>query len=257
MSKSFITNLRKLSRKKHRHEKKQFVAEGVRAVRQIMLNKQVIIDYLIFDEDGEAGKDPAILEFKDAVNINKVSRKEFLELSDTDNPQGVLAVCRMPEPVDLASLNHQQGCLVALNRIQDPGNAGTILRTAAWFGAKGLLCDEGTVDLFHPKVVRSTAGAMGSFGWWQGNLESALTELETSGWKTFLLDAGERSANLKEIDYGPKNILVIGNEAAGLDQALIKSHRTMIKIPGADGNGAVESLNASVALSVALYEINR
>ncbi|MEX0772863.1 MAG: RNA methyltransferase [Balneolales bacterium] len=257
MSKSLITNLRKLSKKKYRMEKRQFVAEGLRTVEQILSNKLIRIDYLVFDESGEAWKVPVFLRSGDSVQIIKVNHKQFLELSDTDNPQGVLAVCRIPEPAELLSFNLGKGCLVALNRIQDPGNAGTILRTAAWFGATGMLCDEGTVDLFHPKVVRSTAGATGSIDWWEGDLETALTELESKGWETYLLDAGEQSITLKDVKPDPKSILVIGNEAGGLDQALVKPHRTLIRIPGTNRNDAVESLNASVALSVALYEFVR
>lgn len=253
MSKSLITNLRKLSRKKYRHDKRQFIAEGLRSVEQILFNKLVVVDYLVFDEEREMWKNPEFSNLNSSDRIIQVKHREFEELSDTDSPQGVLAVCRLPQPAELSSFYRQQGCLIALNKIQDPGNAGTILRTAVWFGATGLLCDEGTVDMFNPKVVRSTAGATGAVPWWGGDLETALAQLELNGWKTYLLDAGEKSINLSYVQPGSQSIIVIGNEASGLDQALINSERSLIKIPGSGKNTAVESLNASVALSIALY----
>lgn len=257
MSKALITNLRKLGRKKYRMQQRQFVAEGLRTVGQIIANKTIVIEYLVFDESVGLWEDAAFSGLNKSVKDLRLPHRTFIELSDTSTPQGVLAVCRMPEPSNPATFRNMQGCLIALNRIQDPGNAGTILRTASWFGACGLLCDEGTVDLFHPKVVRSTAGATGSLAWWVGDLEEALAELESHHWKSYVLDAGEHSLPLKMTKRGLKSILVVGNEAAGLDKALIKDHRPQIKIPGGENHPAVESLNASVALSIALYEFMR
>ncbi|MEX0685851.1 MAG: RNA methyltransferase [Balneolales bacterium] len=257
MSKSLITNLRKLGRRKYRKQNRQFVAEGLRTVRQIIANSSIVIDYLVFDESTHLMDDITYSGLDSTVQRIGISHKEFMELSDTDTPQGIMAICRMPQSTELSAFHNKEGCIIALNRIQDPGNAGSILRSAAWFGASGILCDDGTVDIYHPKVVRSTAGAMGTIAQWEGDLETALSELESHQWNIYLLDAGEQSVSLKEVKPSPKSILVIGNEATGLDKALLKDHRSLIKIPGEGFSPDVESLNASIALSIALYEFVR
>ncbi|MEX0929449.1 MAG: RNA methyltransferase [Balneolales bacterium] len=254
MSRALITNLRKLSRKKYRSQNRQFIAEGLRTVDQIMANSMLRIDYLVFDESSGIGDHRIFRDLHPSVKQIKLNRKEFSDVSATDSPQGVLAVCTMPEPADLADFHSKKGCIVALNRIQDPGNTGTILRTSAWFGASGILCDTGTADLFHPKVVRSAAGATAALPWWEGSLEKGLDELESHGWKTYLLDAGDSPVLLRDVTPAEKTILTIGNEAGGIDKLLMKPHRTRVRIPAGGKAPAVESLNASVALSVALYE---
>jgi TrmH family RNA methyltransferase len=132
---------------------------------------------------------------------------------------------------------------------------GTILRTAAWFGAKALVAGKGSVDIYNPKVVRSTAGATGSIPVLTGDLEEIFNELESSGWQVMLLDGGNSAEPLRSIQPADKTILVVGNEGNGIHKNLLNSGRKKVKIESAPGQEKVESLNAAVAVSIALWTL--
>ncbi|MDZ7690542.1 MAG: RNA methyltransferase [Balneolaceae bacterium] len=185
-----------------------------------------------------------------------MGRQAYHEITDTENPQGVVALCEMPREVDLDGLAAAGGVIVATDYLQDPGNLGTIVRTATWFGVQGLLLGKGTVDLFNPKVVRSTAGTTGTLPFANVDLEVTLSSFEETGWQVLLLDASEGAKNLRDITPPSKTIVVIGNEANGVDPVLFGGGaRKKVEISSPTPVQQVESLNASVALSIALYAL--
>lgn len=250
------TLLRKLQKKKYRTKEQLFLVEGERAVEQLIENKIVTVQHLFFDESQQlwnrSGWDTIATEIPSAnVNAN-----DFLEVTDTENPQGVLALCEIPPAADLDALSANDGLVVATDRIQDPGNLGTIVRTAAWFGAKGLLLGKGTVDLFNPKVVRSTAGTTGTLPYANVDLDFTLAHFEDAGWQVLLLDASGEAESLRSVQPAARSIIVIGNEANGVDPSLYSGRaRTKVKIPSPAETPKVESLNASIALSISLYQL--
>jgi RNA methyltransferase, TrmH family len=185
--------------------------------------------------------------------VARLGKQEFEELSDTDNPQGIMAVCRMPDEIPTEKLAARSGVIVATDAIQDPGNLGTMIRTSVWFGAVGFICGTGTVDPWHPKVVRSTAGATGAIPWLSDDLEGLFTRLEAEGWEVLLLDGGKGSVPLPDVSKQQKTVLVVGNEANGINPELMTSNRQRVKIEGTPGT--VESLNAAIALGIAMYEL--
>lgn len=160
----------------------------------------------------------------------------------------------MPAETAIESMAKRNGVLLATDAIQDPGNMGTIIRTAAWFGVNGLLAGKGSVDIFHPKTVRSTAGATGSLPYQTGRLEAILSRFENSGWKVLLLDGSKEAANINELDAHNKVILVVGNEANGIRPGLFTPERTAAQIQTKGLHQNVESLNAAIAASIAIYE---
>lgn len=233
---------------KYRKKEQLFLAEGSRCVEQILENGAVeVIELLIEDGFDAANLNPA------GLPVYSLNSDDFSSLSDTETPQGVIAVCRIPPETDLRYLAEQGGLLVAFDEIQDPGNLGTMIRTASWFESAGLLIGEGTVDMFHPKVVRSTAGATGTIPYLKGDLIELLGNLEESGYRVFLLDASDASVELRSVnpEKDKKTVLVVGNEASGVQSKLFGNKRTAVKIEGKSNR--VESLNAAVALSIGLY----
>lgn len=234
---------------KYRKKSGLFMAEGERCVEQILGNGIIEVEELIVQEGSSVGE-----LIKSGKPVYQVSKNDFEAISDTDTPQGVIAVCRKPEEVSLSVLAGKTGVIAAFDAIQDPGNLGTMIRTASWFGVSGLIFGTGTVDPFHPKVVRSTAGATGVIPFLKGNLDEQLAALEKEGWKTCLLHGAKNSSDLRSHQPGPKTILVAGNEANGIDPGLVTSNRKLLKIPGESSR--VESLNAAVALSIALYSFS-
>ncbi|MEX1268910.1 MAG: RNA methyltransferase [Balneolaceae bacterium] len=241
-----IKNWKKLRMSKYRKKEKLFFAEGLRCVEQIIENGIVSVDELVIEE----GFRDDILK-RISVPVYSVPKNEFSELADTDSPQGILAVCREPEEADPNVMANKSGLIVAFDAIQDPGNLGTMIRTAAWFGAAGLIYGAGTVQPFHPKVVRSTAGATGAIPFMKGDHGPVLNRFEKQGWKVCLLDGSETSENIQSYRPGEKTVLVIGNEGSGISRELFTPERTALRIPG--NSRHVESLNAAVALSIGLY----
>lgn len=246
-----IKLLRKLNRKKYREKEQRFVVEGERAVEQVVENGLIEMEAIFIGERFEVQEG----KFK-GLEVCVLEDEVFTEVADTDNPQGILAVCKMPEEIQLEKLAVEIGIIVATDAIQDPGNMGTILRTAAWFGAKALVAGKGSVDVYHPKVVRSTAGATGSIPVLTGDLEDIVNELENSGWQVMLLDGGESAEPLRSVQPTKKTILVVGNEGNGINKNLLNSGRKKVKIESAPGQDKVESLNAAVALSISLFQLS-
>lgn len=245
-----IKLLRKLSRKKYRDQLGLFLLEGERAVRQALENEEPRIHSIYIEEEMLSSYD---FGFSDVFEMES---RVFREIAGTENPQGVIAVCEMPGEVtmeEIAAL--KSGIVVALDRIQDPGNLGTIIRTAGWFGVKALLAEKGTVDVFNPKVARSTVGSLGSFPILYTGLNAALALMEQKGWQVVLLDGNPGALPIRNIVKSPKMILVTGNEANGISPALITANRQRVMIPRSGLETPVESLNAAVAAGIALFYV--
>ena len=244
-----IKLLRKLGQKKYREKEGMFVVEGERAVEQVLENGILNVREIFVDKEANSYQ---LL----ANSCYQIDTKTFNELSDTENSQGILAVCEIPKEVSVEELLKKEELIVATDRIQDPGNLGTIVRTAAWFGASAILIGKGSVDLHHPKVVRSTAGATGVLPFRNSDLKQDLEVMEKEGWQILLLDGNEGALPISEISSTSKTILIVGNEANGVDANLVISSRKRVMIPPAKENRSVESLNAAIALSIALYQLN-
>ncbi len=249
------TLLRKLNRKKYRYNERLFFVEGDRAVRQIAGNQVISIKALFFDVSQHYWTQDEWQPWVKKFDARKLDTGIFHEVTDTENPQGVLALCEMPDEAPINELCDQEGVIIALDSIQDPGNVGTIIRTASWFGAAALLSGKGTADLFHPKVVRSTAGATGTVAHLNGILPDILPDFEENGWSVILLNKSSHSVPLSKVRTAGKTIVVVGNEAHGIDNKLIQKNRIQAEIPAFHEQPAVESLNAAVATSIALYSL--
>jgi TrmH family RNA methyltransferase len=250
------TLLRKLNRKKYRQEEQLFLLEGARAVEQLLDNGTIRVEALFFDESQQYWHQQRWRDRAEQVNAFSMAEDIFADVSDTDNPQGVLALCRIPDEATTNELVSREGLIIAFDGVQDPGNLGTIIRTASWFGVAGMISGKGTVDLFHPKVVRGTAGATGVIPYRNGDLAEELLIFESAGWPIYLLDAGEDSQPLTTISSLTKGVVVVGNEAHGIDKQLISGSRHRLKISSPHVQQGVESLNAAVAGSIALYDLS-
>ena len=244
-----IKLLRKLGQKKHREKEQLFLVEGERAVEQVLENKLIEV-HSVFIEETKADS------YQLATHNFLLEKEIFNEISDTENPQGMIAVCRMPEEVDPETLKTDTGLIIATDAIQDPGNLGTIIRTASWFGCKALLSGKGTVDIFNPKVVRSTAGATGSLPFYNGELNEIFSIMENAGWNILLLDGNPGAELIHEIEKKDRTILVVGNEANGISPELLTPERKRVMIPSYSDQRQVESLNAAIAAGIALWTVH-
>jgi RNA methyltransferase, TrmH family len=246
---SLLTIARDLQRRKARERSNKFVAEGVRTVEELLRSTIVIDGVLASESAGHTERGAALLDrARDAgLPVLVVTEREFASAAGTEAPQGVLAVAVIPE-FSLDSLPHTGVRLLLLDGVQDPGNVGTILRTAAAFGVSATVALPGTVDLWNAKVVR---GAMGShfvhptLSCSTDALASFLTERGISLWGAYA--AG---TPMPEVRVPSQWALAVGNEGAGLSPAVQALVADTVALPISP---AVESLNVAVATGILLF----
>ncbi|MFL5578216.1 MAG: TrmH family RNA methyltransferase [Gemmatimonadaceae bacterium] len=247
-----LTLARDLRRRKARERQGLFVAEGVRAVDELLRSRLVVRGVLASRAlPPEARRSVAEAAERRRVPVVEVDDRDFDSAAETDSPQGVLAVGETPErELDRLSLPPVARLLV-LDALQDPGNVGTILRTAAALGVSATLALPGTVDLWNAKVVRSAMGALfhhqvldctwDGLAAFLGRERVALWGADAAGVPPDL--AGERPDRLA---------LVVGNEGAGLSAEARARAGRLVGLPIAP---TVESLNVAVATGILLYEL--
>lgn len=180
-----------------------------------------------------------------------VNNSVFKYITDVLNPQGILAVVEKKSKTNM--IDYNQDIILVLDGIQDPGNIGTILRTVDSIGLKQIILSDKCADIYNPKVVRSTMGAIFRVNAIESNdLIETLNEIKKNNFEIVSTDL-KTEHNIYDIDY--KNIaIVIGNEANGVSEEILKISDKKIKIPML---GKTESLNASVATGIILYEYVR
>ncbi|WP_164682633.1 TrmH family RNA methyltransferase [Cyclonatronum proteinivorum] len=262
LSKALLKKFGSLLRKKYRSKHQLFIAEGARTVEQFLIRMKPAVEAVIVSTDFEGDDFYSAICAAHQIPVYSCTSESFRQLSDTANPQGILAVCKCMSPGLSGNTPLPNGSLyLALDDLQDPGNLGTIYRTAAWFGVSGLLLGTGCADFYNPKVIRSTAGATGTLPFSETDLLTALPRFEARGAEILLLDlnpgarplhevAGNR-AGLKKESRSPL-LLVTGNEARGISQAL-RERYPAVYIQGMPEQ--VESLNAAISTAIALYAL--
>ena len=229
--------------KKDRQEASAFVMEGVRALSALTdgtgLAAYRLKEVWVSSDAVELAKDFSVPVYVIAHDIME-------QLSDCRTSQGILGVVEYtPQPV---VIHPDKGRYLLLDGVMDPGNMGTLIRSAVAFGLDGVLLLGDCVEVFNPKTVRATMGALPFSKVWKIGDEIFQT-LEKSGYDLIatVLHGGE---NLHKVTFGPKNVLVIGNEARGVSEAVQQRATRRLSIPMV---GNVESLNAAVAGSVCMF----
>ena len=184
-------------------------------------------------------------------NCVYVTEKVFSGITDVTNPQGILAV--IGKNTDINEIDYNQNLFLVLDNIQDPGNMGTILRTADSVNLKQIIVAKGTADCYNPKVVRSTMGAIFRVKVIEcEDLKKVLKEMKKRKIKVYTTDL-QTDKSIYDVDY-QKSAIIIGNEANGVSRDILELADEKIKIPMI---GKTESLNAAVATGIILYEVIR
>ena len=197
-------------------------------------------------------------EFAGEVPFEIVSDAVFKEVSRTVTPQGVLAIVRQPDyslEGILAKAGRDAPCrLLILENLRDPGNLGTILRTAEGAGMAGIILGRGSVDMFNPKVIRSTMGAIYRLPFvYKEDFPGLLGVLKQWGFMVYAAHLAG-SVEYDTVEYNPRTALMLGNEANGLTEEAAAAADLCVRIPM---EGELESLNAAVAAAVLMYETYR
>ena len=282
-----VKEIRKLKEKKYRKDK--FIVEGIKMLEEA-INENASIDLIVIREgmdlsnlisnvlyknDADSGvKSKNIIDAISKIKSITVTEKVFNTLTDVVSPQGVLAVINKRENgiINQATENNNASeigdkiketenvkidtttdYILALDGIQDPGNLGTIIRTADSANLKQIIVSKNTVDAYSPKVIRSTMGAIYRVHIIEvENLEETLKDLQKDGFKVVVTSLDTKKS-IYDISYD-KSIVVIGNEANGVSKEVQELANERVKIPML---GKTESLNASVATGIMIYEYVR
>lgn len=243
-----IVQLQKKSRA--RNQAGVFIVEGIRMVREVP--EERLVQLYLTEEFYKKHKNELPTPDGDLTKIEFVAPAVFEHISDTSTPQGVLAVVRQCQysREDIFNGDH----ILVLDNLQDPGNLGTVFRTAEAAGVTGIIMSRDTVDIYNPKTIRSTMGAVFRMPFiYVENLPESIAELQSKGVRVYAahLD-GKRFYD--EEDYRGGTAFLIGNEGNGLRQEVAECADTWIRIPM---EGQAESLNAAVAAAVLMFEVSR
>lgn len=247
-----VKHIKKLKDKKERDISNEYVIEGVKLLKEAIVEDAKIKKVIICDDCEKT----EIISKEIMYEIAKydcvyVTKNIFKYISEVQEPQGILAI------VEKNNINkdidYNQDIIVALNDVQDPGNLGTILRTVDSVGLTQILVSKGTADSYNPKVVRSTMGAIFRIRIIEcEDLEKTLKEIRKHKFK-IVVTSLQTENSIYDINYN-KKVIVIGNEAKGVEKNIQEIADEKIKIPMI---GKTESLNASVATGIVLYEYVR
>jgi TrmH family RNA methyltransferase len=253
-----LTLARDLQRRKARERQGLFVAEGIRTVEELLAASHLATrGALVSPALADTPRGEALRRRLDAAGVPllEVSEHDFASAAGTDSPQGVLLVAERPD-LSLMRLAERLGDgpvrLLVLDGVQDPGNVGTLLRSAAGLGADAVLALSGTADLWSAKVVRAAMGALFRLSTVGDTTAAVLAFLAAQ--RIVLWGADGAGAPVAEVAAGapPRVALAVGNEGAGLTEAVRAAADRLVAVPS---SGLVESLNVAAAASILLYEL--
>ena len=245
MTKSDVKYIQSLAHKKQREEEGLFVVEGVKMVDELLLNFPDRIVRIFATESWINDRKQIVKKYHsiDCIELDALNKISFLQA-----PNEVLALVSMPSTEITPSIS--TGVTLVLDQIQDPGNLGTIIRTADWFGVKQIICSNDTSDAFAPKVVQATMGSLMRLNIFYLDLGTFLKTLDDIPIYTAELN-GE---SVYEVEFKQPMIVVIGNESRGVSLNISRFANKKITIPKV---GNAESLNASVAAGIILSQATR
>ena len=237
LSKNQVKLIQKLHQKKYRNELNLFIVEGKKSINEFL----------------QAGYTPQLLIATEAFTasvpqhlITPVSKDELRKVSTLQNPDEGLAVFEQPKHKGIL----QEGVIVALDNVQDPGNLGTIIRLCDWFGVETLLCNTQTVDCYNPKVVQASMGSLTRVAVHYLDLAAFLT---TTALPIYTMDL--EGENLYTVTFPKDCILILGNEANGISAEVRTLSNEVITIPRFSKHQRTESLNVAMAGAIILSEV--
>ncbi|MCB9803194.1 RNA methyltransferase [Candidatus Nomurabacteria bacterium] len=243
MSKAQIDFLVRLKRKKYRDQHGKFIIENPKVIFEQYENPLLDSVY-VTDNYFRENEDELVFP-----HLERLSEKDFQRVSSLVSPPGILAIFNMPK---LKDFNFKAKQVILLDEIQDPGNMGTILRTADWFGFKDIFLSKNCVEVYNPKVISSTMGSIFNL-----NIYSELDLQELAGTfqqEKYSLVVSDLAGSKANFNSQQKIALVIGNESKGVNQELKDLADQKIKILKF---GQAESLNAAVAAGILMYELKK
>jgi TrmH family RNA methyltransferase len=244
LSKSQINLLKSLQHKKFRREAGFFLVEGHKSIIEFANSPyQIETVYHIPRFDSK------VLKLSQKINLCEISVTDLEKVSSLKTPQDVVAQIKIPAWGPLGHNELKGKFSLVLDGIQDPGNMGTIIRIADWFGIEQIICSEDTVDVYNPKVVQASMGSLARVKVYYTGLSSFLSLVKLPVFGALL-----NGNNIYNIDFGNEGLVLLGNEGRGIRLETEKLITSAVTIPRA---GKAESLNVAIATALFCSEISR
>ena len=246
MNDRLIKELKLLKQSKYRKIKNQFVAEGKRLVEEA-INCRNTVDLLFCTKTFYNKNKNNWQEFLkvDSTMIQIITDSQFKKVSSTSTPSGIGALCKIPRS---PYIDYKVRKWIYLDKIRDPGNLGTILRSALWFGFKNIILSPKSVDPYNPKAIRSGMGSHFGLNLYQNIRLDAFTKTH------FIISGSTRGENISSFKLPEKYVLVLGNEAHGISKGIEPLIQKSLSIKRL---GRGESLNLSSAASILMYALTK
>lgn len=244
LSKSQISFVNALHLKKNRKDRGLFLVEGIKSISEFINSK--------YQVDSIYCSGASLTKFNSlppGVKLHEVSESELKKISTLTTPQDAVAIIRIPEKTPLRPESFLGKFTLVLDGVQDPGNLGTIVRTADWFGFSQLICSEDTVEVFNPKVVQASMGSLSRLSVHYTDLPALIREIQVPVYGALL--EGE---DLYTKDFKGPGLVVLGNEGKGISHVVAELVSERITIPRF---GEAESLNVAVSAAIICSEIKR
>jgi len=239
VSKNQIKWITSLQLKKYRLENQLFIAEGVKVIQELLQSNFVLEDLFATEE---------VFNSFSVNNKTVVTEAEMKKITALSSPSSCLAVFQMPKETKISN----QGLIVALDDIRDPGNLGTIIRLCDWFGIEQMICSKETVDVFNPKVVQATMGSLARVNIQYLDIKEFISNSSLPIFGTFM-----DGNNIYSEDLPVDGIIIFGNEANGISAEIEKLVTNRIAIPRFGKLQKTESLNVATATAIILSEFCR
>ncbi|WP_347299279.1 TrmH family RNA methyltransferase [Clostridium perfringens] len=241
---NLFKEIKKLKEKKHRIKSNKYLIEGLRFVEEAIKSK-VSIDSIIFTESFKEKNPDLFLKINENIKLIQMNEALLKQLCSTENPQGIVGV------INMQNKELKNGELVVLvDKVQDPGNMGTIIRTAHAAGAAGIVMTKGTVDIYNDKTLRSTMGSIFYIPIVEDDSLDFVKSLKKEGYK-LVVSSLQGKNNFFEENLQGKVMIAVGNEGNGVSDEVYDIADIKVKIPMP---GEAESLNVAVATSIMIYE---
>ncbi len=241
-----IKFVKSLQAKKKRYAERLFVVEGKKMVTELLKSSYNVKE--VYNTEKNIADELQGLE-----NLRIITEVEMKRISGLDTPTDVLAIVHMPDNSTEVDINNT---VIALENIQDPGNLGSIIRTADWFGVRTIFCSENTVDIYNSKVVQASMGSLFRVSVKYCNLISELNKAQTN-FKTCAYATVMNGENAFQTEFDSSQIILFGNEGKGISEELLAICKNKITIPAfSDGATKPESLNVAASVAVMLTLVN-
>ena len=243
LTKNTIKQIASLRQQKFRKELGLFVVEGRKMVEELLHSH--------FETVGLYATEAFLADYPSFADAEIASEVQMQQMSGQDTPPGILAVVRTPEQGDIKTASR---FVLALDGIANPGNMGTLIRTAEWFGISDVVCSNDCVELWNPKTVQATMGSLFRVKVWKTDLSVFLQKAKDEG--NAVYGALLNGENLFQMPSKPKGVIVIGSESHGIRPEVLPCITHPVTIPRVGGS-ATESLNAAVAGGIIIAEMTR